>query len=206
MTTTVEQICNQALAESGSDLRIGDIFDGSVAARIALEVYSQTRDDILRGKDWPFARRTVALTLLKNANLLPPGPWDESRPVPPWHYEYAYPSDCLYVRAVRPDPQQYEGGEGLEPGPTRFAIASDFASKTATMAQKVILTDQEKALAVYTARISDLDQWEPLSTSALVDELARIFRDSKVPISTEQSKVDIAQALQSADEADKRRG
>jgi hypothetical protein len=201
-------LVNQALAEIGYSPLITDIYDGSRAAIVALQVYSQTRDDLLRARDWPFARRTKLLTLLKSALVPLADTWDEDQPVPPWRFEYIYPDDCLELRALRPDPVQFEGGDPLEPGYIPFGIASDFASVSATLPQKVILTDQEFALALYTTRLTNLDQWEPLATSALVDALAKKFIVSvgTPPQSVDLLKLKLGEAAQSTAEADARRG
>lgn len=165
-------ICNKALAEIGRDLQIGDFYDGSPAASVALNLYSQARDDLLRLKDWPFAGRTALLTLLKQAQIPPLNPWDETQPVPPWQYEYAYPSDCIYLRYLRPQPNAFGGWDDFEPVPILFRIANDLVSSVQT---KVILTNMPVAMAIYTAQVTDPDLWEPGFVQSLVETLAQKF-------------------------------
>lgn len=108
MAEAVEDLCNMVLVEIGYRPLISDIFEGSRASRVALEVYGQTRDELLDAHDWPFARRTRPLTLLKGPP--PPGGynaiqvWTTFYPKPGWLYEYLYPADCLEFMCVIPPP------------------------------------------------------------------------------------------------------
>jgi hypothetical protein len=49
---TVENICNQALDVIGYARHIGNIYEGSKAARVALDLYVQTRDEVLASQPW----------------------------------------------------------------------------------------------------------------------------------------------------------
>ena len=209
--STPEDVVNAALRDIGFGRPVADLYEGSPAARIALDIYGQTRDELLREKDWRFARRTIALTLLKSADTLPVGSWDESRPIPPWRFEYVYPSDAIIIRNLRPNPPQYEGGESFDPYPIRFDVVSDFASTTATTSQKVVLADQEKALANYTVRLTDLTQWEPSAIGALIKALADKFDASRErlglpPLASADKQLYAAERQTAKDMADRRRG
>ena len=68
---SVEDLCNQALRDIGYSTPIGSINEGSRASRVALEFYGQTRDTILRTKDWDFARQTVSMG--NPIKIAPPG-------------------------------------------------------------------------------------------------------------------------------------
>lgn len=119
-------IINDALVRIGYKLRIASLQDGSEAASEALNIYGQTRDEMLRNGNWMFAQKTATLTLLKSApagGYIPPTQWNPTTNPPlPYSYEYLYPDDCLKVRAVKsvplflfnPDPQ-----------PKLFTIGSD---------------------------------------------------------------------------------
>jgi hypothetical protein len=111
MTVSVqrpEDAVNAALAHIGYTLRVNSLVDGTHAAAIALTIYGQTRDEILRDGDWGFAERSVAATLLKAAPAsYVPGitPWDPANyPILNARFEYAYPDDCLKLRSVKPVP------------------------------------------------------------------------------------------------------
>ncbi len=168
MATSVTELANQALRRIGYKTEIGYIFEGSEASRAALTLYGQTRDDILRSKDWPFARRSVALALLKTAPVGGYGltPWTNASPPAPWIYEYAYPTDCVEMRSVRPTPTIIVE---MDPQPNVFVEGSD----TSVTPSKVVLTNLANALAVYTGRITDMTQWEPMFTEAFVDAFGR---------------------------------
>lgn len=119
-------IVNIALAKTGYKLRIGSLLDGSEAANRALDIYSQTRDEMQRTGNWGFVSRTIALTVLKQApsgGYFPPNLWNPTDyPQLPYSFEYSYPDDCLKVRAVKPTSQFLF--DPL-PQPNLFAIAND---------------------------------------------------------------------------------
>mgnify|MGYP001587507655 FL=1 len=58
---------NLSLARIGKADRIASIWEGSAMAKQALDVYSQTRDAVMRANDYGFSERNVSLTLLKQA-------------------------------------------------------------------------------------------------------------------------------------------
>ncbi len=169
MAFSVEDLANQVLVEIGYDRKIQDIYEGSKAARVALEVYSQTRDELLDAHDWPFARRTVPMALLKGP---PPAggynvinPWTSAFPKPGWLYEYRYPADCLEFMCVIPTPGPMFD---LDPQPAVWRVDND---NTFTPPEKVLLTNIKNALAVYTAQVVDISTWEPGFIAVLVKAL-----------------------------------
>src|ERR1700677_309918 len=105
VVTSPEDLINITLARIGYKGRIGSIWEGSVAAKKVLDIYSQTRDELLRAYDWGFAERNVDLAVLKQAppgGYFPPNTWNPTTyPALPWAFSYTYPSDCLKVRAVK---------------------------------------------------------------------------------------------------------
>lgn len=175
MTTSVNNpadVINLSLVRIGYKLRIGSLFDGSPAAKAALDIYGQTRDEQLRLDDWGFAQREVALTLQKTAPVpgYIPGVTTWSPALYPqlgFIFQYAYPADCIKVRSLRaaapvlPD---------FFPTAKVFSIAND---NTFAPPQKVILTNLASAVAVYTGRITDPATWEASFTEALAAALAR---------------------------------
>jgi hypothetical protein len=61
MTVSVqrpEDAVNAALAAIGYTLRVNSLVDGTRAANLALQIYGQTRDELMRQSDWGFAERT----------------------------------------------------------------------------------------------------------------------------------------------------
>jgi hypothetical protein len=146
-------IVNQALARIGYKLRVGSLFDGSLAAKKALDIYVQTRDALLRDGDWPFAERNVAGTLLKSAPVggyIPPNGWNPATNPPiPWLYELAWPADCLKVRAVKPTPIFVPN---FNPQPNIFTVLNDNAFAPP---QRVICCNVTSAIIVYTGQVTD---------------------------------------------------
>lgn len=195
-----ENLCNQALDKIAYPKSIASLFEGSRASDIALRSYSQTRDDLLRKGDWPFARQTVLLTLLKTA---PPGgysfsqPWTTAFPAPGWVYEYAYP-DCLEVRGVRPQPIVIP-----DQNPTyhRFVVSSD----PTVSPSKVILCNVDSAQAIITATVLDPNLWETLFQSVLIDALAAEFQRALAP-ELEAEKMRIVEEARTNADAESRRG
>jgi len=184
MSATVEDIINLALDETGYPHHIADIYEGSPAARVGLEIYGQTRDELLRARDWSFSRRAVSLSLLKGpppaGGYNPVQPWSAINPYPGFLYEYSYPSDCLDLRAIvgAPGPMP-----DLDPLPAEWRVDNDplpIVTGTPPVAggpaAKVILCNTTNAMAIYRARVTDMTTWEPLFTQTLVDALAVKFR------------------------------
>lgn len=156
--STPADVVNLALSRIGQADRIGSIYEGSKAAKAAIDVYSQTRDELLRDGDYGFAERNVAASLLKFAppdGYFPPNLWDGTLyPPTPWLYEYAYPDDCLKVRSVKPQPLFVMN---FDPQPNVFRIEND---KYYTPSRKVILCNVENAMLVYSAQVTDPTVWE----------------------------------------------
>lgn len=167
--TSPSDYVNAALGRIGYQKRIGNIYEGSRAAAASLDIYGQTRDELLRKFEWGFAERNLTLTLLKTAPVGGYGTtaWSTTYPILPWIYEYGYPDDCLKIRSLRTTPAiipQYD------PSAVPFRIANDNAYSPA---KKVILTNLESAIAVYTGQVTDMTTWEPDFAEALIAELGR---------------------------------
>lgn len=183
MASSVEDIINQALRSGGLPMRIEEIYEGSDAARVALEVYGQARDELLDLRDWSFSRRTVPLELLKGP---PPDggynfatPWSNIYPAPGFLYEYAYPVDCLDLRAILQQPGPMPD---LDPLPTLWRVDNDpspIVSGNPPVASgpsaKVIYCNTTDALATYRARVTDPTQFDTGFTAALVASLGKKF-------------------------------
>src|ERR1700686_992831 len=99
-------IVNAALAQIGFKDRVAHLWEGSKAAKNSLDIYGQTRDQLLRQGDWSFAQREVSGNLIKSAPVggyVPPIVWDNlTYPPLPWQFEYSYMGDCIKVRADMP--------------------------------------------------------------------------------------------------------
>lgn len=204
MTSSVnspEDVVNIALGLIGFDRRVGDIYEGTKASKIALDLYSQTRDEILRRKDWGFANRNLTLNLLKSA---PPGgygmtPWSNTYPLLPWAYEYTYPSDCIRLLYVQQTPAVMPV---LDPLPFTYKIAND---NSFSPPQRVILAQAPNLIAVYTGQITDMTTWEPLFVDTLAAALAKKFtvalnKNQQIVEMLKAQTQDEEMAMSSADE------
>lgn len=151
--TDVAGVANLALAKIGYRLRVGSLYDGTLAAKKLLDVYGQTRDALLRAGDWNFAQKTAALTA-------------GGTPTYPWTNSWLYPVDCLRVRNVY-DPSATV--DIFNPLPTLWQIADDPVGK-------VIFTRASTATAVYNAQVTNPALWEPMFLDALATALGRNLR------------------------------
>ena len=170
--TTITDLCNMALTRIKYPTPIGSPYEGSVASRIALQIYAQTRDNLFGEKDWPFLRRVVSLgNPIKTA---PPGgygdvAWNPAvNPPIPWIAEFTYPSQCIEIRSLRPTPVFIPE---FTPFFTRFVTAYD-----TVLQAKVVLTNLLAPVAVISGQVLDPNEWQDSNfTEALVDALAVQF-------------------------------
>lgn len=166
--STPADIVNASLVRIGYTDLVGELYEGSEASQVALAIYGQTRDEMLRAGDWGFAERNVALTLLKQA---PPDgyltPWTNQYPPLPWLYEYAYNSDMLKVRTVKPTTIFVPN---FDPQPFIFSVENDTAYSPP---RKVILCNVANAICVYTGQITDPTTWEADFVEAFIEALGQ---------------------------------
>jgi len=168
--TSPADVINVALRRIGYKLRVGNLYEGSFAAKQALDIYAQTRDEILRQDDWGFAERNINMTLLKQAPVngyIPPVTWTPVYPALPWLFEYVYPDDCLKVRAVKSVPLFIPN---FDPQPNVFSVENDNALAPPA---KVVLCNVPNPVMVYTGQITDPSTWEADFVEALCAALGR---------------------------------
>jgi hypothetical protein len=161
---------NAALVRIGYKLRVGSLFDGSAAAKKSLDIYAQTRDELLRQNDWAFAERNTTLTPIKSApatGYIPPTVWSTAYPPLPWAFEAAWPTDCLKVRAVKPVSMLIPN---FDPQPNLFAVVND---NSLTPPARVIVYDVANAVLVYTGQITDPNAWDADFCESIIDQLAQ---------------------------------
>jgi hypothetical protein len=187
-----EDLVNLTLSRIGYALRIGSIYEGSKAAKLALTCYSQTRDEVLRSQDWGFAGRDVVLTLQKQA---PPGgyggtPWTSAYPMLPWLFQYNYPNDALKIRAVKNTPVFIPD---FDPQYNTFGMEND---NTYNPPQRVILCNVPNAICLYTGQITNPIDWEPDFIEAFAAALGR--RLAPVLMGLEATKLAAADEQQEA--------
>ena len=155
MAFTQTGAVNEALQFIAAQTQITSLVDGSPAAIAASVIYQPTVQLLMRELDPDFAMFTAPLTLSPAVT-----------PVPPWAFEYLYPTDAVRLRQVRPAAANYVA---FDPQPVRAQVAFDIIAATNT---KVILTNQPNALAVYTSSTVVEAQWDSVFYDAFVRRLA----------------------------------
>ncbi len=186
-------ICNRALSIVGTRSTIASPTEASTEAVQCSIHYGAVLWALLRLHTWSFARKQISAAMISAARGTPENP-NGTPPVPlfPWLYEYAWPQDCVRMRRVEIPPSQPAsdfatlswvggypplnqgstgmfGGGGAHPTPP-FVISTDQDSAGNTI--KVLLTNQDQAIFVYTADIEDPNMWDPEFTEAFVYTLA----------------------------------
>lgn len=150
--STPADIVNLALGRIGYPGRIGSLYDGSKAAKAALQFYAQTRDAVLRESTWDFAQKVAA------------GVTSVSTPPGQWAYEYAYPADCLMVRNVYSSSAEF--ADRNNPIPTTWDVGDNGGNK-------VIWAQVAAATLIYTAQVTDPTKWNSLFVEALAAAIGR---------------------------------
>jgi hypothetical protein len=186
-------ICNRSLSIVGTRSTIASLTESSAEAIQCSIHYTAVLNGLLRLHTWSFARKQVSGAMICAAAGTPENPTG-TPPLPlyPWNYEYAWPQDCVRFRRIEmPPPTQSATGTNLVwtgnypplnngyPGmpdgggahrTPPFAISTDQDSAGNTI--KVILTNQDQAIFVYTAAVSDPNMWDAEFTEAFVYILA----------------------------------
>lgn len=169
MGTTQLAICNTALELIKSqDLITGGSYPNFVGTppvvSAANVLYGPVRDLLLREINPEFGRITIAGSLVAGVSA-----------IVPWTYEYLYPADGLRVRQVRP-PASGEGAlaDPNERLPVTGAVAFDNRTGPGPNA-KVVLTNQQNALIVYTSNLPPESSWDPDFAEAMARRMSNYF-------------------------------
>lgn len=131
------QICNLGLSRIGTRSTIASINEQSEEGRACKLHYTPALEATLEAYDWNFARKRKALALASG---------EESNV---WDYVYVQPTDCVAARAIE---------DTLNPGIREipFEVASNDA-----LDEGRILTNQEEATLIYTARVTNTLRFSP---------------------------------------------
>lgn len=134
------RIANMALSHLGARHTIESLTEVSTEAEAAELWYEFSRLQTLELHDWSFARRRVVLTTHSEAI-----PTASNTPLAGvWAFKYTYPENCVAIRKI-----QNPLAPPLDAVP--FSIELNIDGN-----EKVILTNMDSAVAVYT-----FDQMEP---------------------------------------------
>lgn len=213
MPTRPEDIVNRALDECGVD-EIGDMYEGSKAARAALRIYDSVLRQLHSAAHWNFARRQQRLVLRGDVS----GLYNPNTVVPiPWNFMYEWPVDAVHARFVPRTGTTALDLTTLEPSgfppawnsPAPFLVAdaplpNDVDSDWSLVeghnpeSTRVILTNELGAVLVYTGLIQYPDAWDPLFEQAFVAclaaRLAMPLADRKAAVAIRRDNIQIAKA------------
>lgn len=155
MTSSVVDICNEALSHTGTDAFINSLDEQSKEAKLCSRWYETTRDQILRTFAWNFAQRRVVLA-------------DMGDPPTGYRYRYRYPVDALMIQRVYPAGEWSPSiGHAQE-----FERLNSWEVASSGDGGRVILTNIENAEAVFTVRVVDPNLFDPLFQMSLAFKLA----------------------------------
>ena len=140
------EICNLALSHLGS-YTINSLLDASQEARKCKLYYPYARDFVLRNFPWNFAEKRI--NLAEVSGVTPIG----------YDYAYQYPSDCLKARKIY---NEVSGGNPID-----FII-----NATDDLIDKLIYTNEQAAILIYTAKITDPNLFDSVFINALSYRLA----------------------------------
>ncbi len=136
MTST--EIANLSLTHLGIGKEIANLDTERSAEAITMRrIFEMCRDATLRDFPWPFATEIRTLALV------------EEDPTDMWKYSYRYPTDCLMFRKIESD-------VAIDTADTRivYKIGRDASGR-------LIYTNREDAVAEYTIKITDHQQFTP---------------------------------------------
>lgn len=161
-------IFNMALGLCGQASTINDPDANNVLANACRSYYPSSLKTCLQAGWWNFAQAYDYLTLRSAMPGTPENPngdadWTNALPMPPWLYSYLLPKNCIQMRLVisQMDTQR----------PSKFARYAQWNAAT-NVYDNVIGTNASKAIAVYTAEITDTSMFDAQFTDALVHRLA----------------------------------
>ena len=153
-------ICNKAILRLGGT-RINALTDQTKEGRLCKDFYEGVRDDVLRAHNWVCATKRIELSLLSEAYV----GWDNA---------YTYPPDCLNARKIY-DPNISDTTAEVE---AKAAIPYEISLST-TGNKQIILTNQDDAVLIYTAAITDV----PLFGADLVEAISlKMAADLALPL------------------------
>lgn len=174
MASEVE-ICNLALTHIGA-ARIPALTEATAEARACKLLYEPTRDSVLRLHPWGFATKYEALGVLSSVTTYG------------YEYAYQYPVDCLFARGF------YRAVATADPIPFKIVTKADLSGKE-------IWTDEEDAVLIYTAQVTDVSVFDVQFKEALSHYLAAslaptLIKDEKLKVSLARAQMSyVAQAI-----------
>lgn len=176
------EICNVAITRVGGnridDLELSNDQEEAIYCRA---LYDVALEATLEAYDWSFATGRIKLALLGTGIYQG------------WTYAYKYPNKCVRARSIW---NPAIGMAQLQSDPQRFAEADKIPFEVASntnLDDRVILTEQETAVLIFTAKISNPN----LFSASFVDALGwRLASDLAVPINGDgNQQIDLLKAF-----------
>jgi len=183
-------IANRALSVIGTRSTIASMNEATPEAQACTIHFEAATRALLRLAPWSFARYQASLALVAAAANTPENP-NNTPPFPPmpWQYEYAWPQDCVRLRQVKvpynpPGSNPENSGVVLWPGVVgapmmtpeglsnraNYQIGLDYDTNGNQI--KVVMSNIESALIVYTALVDNPNLWDDEFSEAMVFMLA----------------------------------
>ena len=160
-------ICNIALSHLGDTSTVASLDppEGSAQSEHCARFYPIARDSLLEMHTWSFATKRVQLAQLGSG-------WPE------WDFAYAAPADMVNIVAVLPPGATDDYSQvpiGAPAGTGGVYVPVPFACETNEAGAYVIYTDQDDAVARYTALVTDTTRFSPLFVTTLSWHLASML-------------------------------
>lgn len=167
------EVANTALTLIGDAPNVTSLEppNATTQARLCAQLMQDARAAVLQSHPWSFAtRRTSPATIASTAST--------------WTYAYVLPPDLLQPTAVLPPDatNDIQVVAQLVPGPTtrptsvlRLPVSQEFRIEAEQDGTRVLRTNQESAVLVYTARNVDFAAWDPLVRQACAYRLAYLL-------------------------------
>jgi hypothetical protein len=176
--TTIESICNQTLDVLGYTRHIGNIYEGTKAARVLLDAWSETRDALLEKVMPDWSRQESTLVLLKSAPTIVNGTayyatgWNNTYPAMPWLYEYQYPTDCITPMQIK---------SSVFYLPIWRPQYNPFRLNYSGGVPRTILTNVTDARLLYVAQVLDPNDWHNEFIEMMILALAKKTQPALMP-------------------------
>lgn len=146
-------VFNMALGHIGVNSTVADENERSPERVACSRFWDQCRDAQLSYKSmpWSFALAIAPLAEISSASQC-------------WGYRYRYPNDCINIIELVPG----ESPRPMPGNPIPYQVAFEADSR-------VILTDLERASAVYVKRITEVERWPSTFVEAMAYRLASMI-------------------------------
>lgn len=147
-TLSSVKIANMALSKAGANSTIESLDEDSAEAAQVSLWYEFAKEKALSAYNWSFARKSLTLAT-----------HGEDAPTNRWAYRYMYPADCVKARMI-----ENPSNDDADPIAFKVELAPDNT--------KSIVTNQDEAVLIYTANITDPNLFSPFFVEFLATVLA----------------------------------